>query len=66
MIHTGLRAIDINCLHVYIASPIDLDFKDPFIDIEVELPPISKKYSKQGKWREASDRKGPLYKPQRE
>ena len=66
MIHIGLRAIDINCLNDYTAGPIDLDFEDPFVDIEVEPPPIPKKHGKQGKRREASDGKGPLYKPQRQ
>jgi hypothetical protein len=65
MIHTGLQAIDINCLHVYIASPIDPDFEDPFADIELEPPPIPKKRGKQTKRREAGDGKGPLYKPQK-
>ena len=49
IIYIGLQAIDINCLDEYIAGPIDLDFKDPFVDIEVEPPPIPKKRGKQGK-----------------
>ena len=65
MIHIGLQAIDINCLNEYIASPIDLDFEDPFVDIEVEPPPIPKKRGKQTRRREAGDGKGPLYKPQK-
>ena len=64
MIHTGLQAIDINSLNEYTAT--DLDFEDPFADIEVEPPPIPKKRGKQAKRREAGDGKGPLYKPQRQ
>jgi hypothetical protein len=63
-VHTGLRAIDITRLDESTTITTNLD-DDPFADLVVEPPAISKKRGRPPKRREAGDGKGPLQKVQK-
>ena len=64
VIHTGLRAVDINRLEVEPAAEQLLD-EDPFKDLQVDPPIVRKRKGRKGKRRVAGDGKGPLNGAQR-
>jgi hypothetical protein len=64
VMHTGLRAIDITHLEDFTTITTDLD-EDPFADLVVEPPAVSKKRGRRPKRREAGDGKGPFQKVQK-
>jgi hypothetical protein len=64
MVHTSLRAVDINQLEVEPAKKQSWD-KDLFKDLQVDPPVIKKCKSRKQKHRTAGDSKGLLNKAQR-
>lgn len=64
IIHTGLRAVDIDRLDDD-PPAAELLYEDPFKDLQVNPPIVGKRKGKKGKRRTAGDGKGPLNKPPR-